>query len=80
MSSTLYLLRRQPDSISPSLFCPTEIDMDVVFIEEAAAIAYPSQKRAVVAVEREAVVVSGPTLTYEDLVDKIFSSERVIVL
>jgi len=80
MSATLYLLRRQPDSISPSLFRPSETDMDVVFIEKAAGMHHPSVKGSVVAVEGESVVVSHPTLTYDELVDKIFSSERVIVL
>jgi len=54
--------------------------MDVVFIEKAAGMDHPSVKGSAVAVEGEAVVVSHPTLTYDELVDKIFSSERVIVL
>ena len=80
MSATLYLLRQQPDLISPSLFRASDTDMDIVFIEHAASIAPSSVKGVVVTVKGTAVSGSSPTLTYDDLVEKIFSSEHIIVI
>ena len=73
MSSTLYLLRQKPEQISPSLFQRGETDIDIVFLEEGSSVIPSSIKE---------VVVSGsrPTLTYDDLVHKIFSSDHVVVL
>ena len=39
MSATLYLLRQQPNSISPSLFRASDADIDIVFVGYAALIA-----------------------------------------
>jgi hypothetical protein len=80
MSATLYLLRQQPNRISPSLFQPGDTDMDIVFIEKAAAMIPPSTKGAVISVERVEVDEVHSTLTYDDLVEKIFSSDRIVVL
>jgi len=80
MSATLYLLRQQPNGISPSLFQSGDTDMDIVFLEKAAAMVPPSIKGAVAVVERVEAVGSHSTLTYDDLVEKIFSSDRIIVL
>lgn len=59
MSTTLYLLRQQPDQISHALFCASDSEMEVVSIEP---------------------IVSMIPSSYDDLIEKIFSSERVIVL
>ena len=80
MSAILYILRQQPDLISPSLFQASDIDMDIVFIEHAASIASSSVKGVVVTAEGMEVGGSRPTLTYEELVEKIFSSEHIIVI
>ncbi|HEY6261361.1 MAG TPA: hypothetical protein VIW47_07205 [Nitrospiraceae bacterium] len=80
MSATLYLLRQQPDHISPSLFRGSDTDVDIVFIECAASIASSSMKEAVVNAAEMTLHDSRQTLGYEDLVEKIFSSERVIVI
>lgn len=80
MSATLYLLRQQPDRISPSLFQPGDTGMDIVLIEKAASMVPPSTKEAVTVGERVEGTGSQSTLTYEDLIEKIFSSDRVIVL
>ena len=80
MSSTLYLLRQKPEQISPSLFKASEADMGIIFIEEALSIIPSSIKEAVVAAEGMTVNESRPTLTYDDLVHKIFSSDHVVVL
>lgn len=37
MNTTLYLLRRRPDEISPALFHVSDPGMEVVFIENAAS-------------------------------------------
>jgi hypothetical protein len=81
MAATLYLLRQQPDHISPSLFRASDEEIDIVFIEQAAFMA-PAllMEGAVVSGEGIEVGSSNRTLTYDDLVEKIFSSEHVIVL
>ena len=80
MGSTLYLLRQQPDRLSPSLFRVSDADMDIVFIEQSTSIT--SSMVGGVVVPSDGITVNGsrPTLTYDDLVEKIFSSEHVIVL
>lgn len=80
MGTTLYLLRQQPDRISSSLFRASDADMEVVFLEQAASIVPSSVKGVVVAAERMASGLSLPTMTYDDLIEKIFSSEHVIVV
>ena len=59
MSTTLYLLRQQPDRISHSLFSAIDLNMEVVSIEP---------------------IMSMIPSSYDDLIEKIFSSEQVIVL
>jgi len=54
--------------------------MDIVFIEKTAEMVPPSIKGAVISIERVEVDEDHSTLTYDDLVEKIFSSDRVIVL
>ncbi len=80
MSATLYLLRQQPDHISPSLFQPSDTDMDIVFIEKAAVKVSSSVKEAVTVGERVEGIESHSMLMYDELVEKIFSSDRIIVL
>ena len=80
MSSTLYLLRQHPDLISSSLFRASDIDMDIVFIEQASSSLPSSVRGSVVAAARMEVEFSHPIMTYDDLVEKIFSSEHIIVL
>jgi hypothetical protein len=80
LSSTLYLLRQKPEQISPSLFQASEADIDIIFIEEASSMIPSSIKGAVVTAEGIMVSGSRPTLTYDDLVCKIFSSDHIVVL
>lgn len=80
MSATLYLLRQQPDRISPSLFRESDADMDIVFVEHSTLTTLSSVKGATVSSEGMMVGDSRQTLSYEDLVEKIFSSEHIIVL
>jgi hypothetical protein len=54
--------------------------MDIVFLEQAASIVPSSVKGIVVATEGIAIGLSHPTITYDDLIEKIFSSEHIIVV
>jgi len=78
MSATLYLLRQQPDRISPSLFSERDIDVNVVVIEDPMAIAFSCVKGA--AMNTEGMLLQNSRQAYEDLIEKIFSSEHVIVI
>lgn len=80
MSVTLYLLRQQPDRISPSLFRASDTDIDIVFVEPTASITTPSVKGFVVSTEGMLVSGSRQSMTYDDLIQKIFSSEQIIVV
>ena len=80
MGTPLYLLRQHPDLISSSLFRASDADMDIIFVEQAASISSSSVKGVVVAAEGMEVGCSHSTMTYDDLVEKIFSSEHIIVL
>ena len=80
MGTTLYLLRQHPDLISSSLVRASDTDMDFVFLEQAASIVPSSVKGIVVATEGISVGLSHPTMTYDDLIEKIFSYEHIIVV
>ena len=80
MSSTLYLLRQRIEQIPPSLFQAGEADIDIVFLEEASSMIPSSIKRDMVIPERMIVGGPHPTLTYDDLIHKIFSSDHIVVL
>jgi hypothetical protein len=54
--------------------------MDIVFIEQTSSIVPSSVKGVVVATEGIAGGPSHPTITYDNLIDKIFTSEHVIVV
>ena len=77
---TLYLLRQHPDHISSSLFRASDTDMDIVFIEQASSRVPTSVKGVIVVTEGMVGERSHPTMTYDNLVEKIFSSERIIVV
>ena len=79
MGTTLYLIRQDLDRISSSLFQASDMDMDVVPIEDVISTA-SSMKGIVVAVKGMAIGYLPSTMTYDDLVEKIFSSEHVIVI
>jgi hypothetical protein len=80
MGMTLYILRQQPAGISSSLFHPGDADMDILFVEQAISTAPSSVKGVAVTVEKDVVGSSSPTITYDDLIERIFSSEHVIVV
>lgn len=80
MATTLYVLRQHPDRISSSIFRASDTETDIVFVEQAASIVPASMKGVVVASEKMAIGVSHPTMTYDELIEKIFSSEHIIVV
>jgi hypothetical protein len=80
MGKTLYVLRQHPDRISSSLFRASDTDIDIVFIEQASSIVPSSVRGVIVVTEGMAGGLSHPTMTYDDFVEKIFSSEHVIVV
>jgi hypothetical protein len=54
--------------------------MDIVFVEQASLIVPSSMKGVTVADEGIPVGLSRPTMTYDDLIEKVFSSEHIIVI
>ena len=80
MSATLYLLRQQPEHISSALFRAGDADIEIVFVERATSLASSFVEGVEVAGERIARGSTREALTYDDLVEKIFLSEHVIVL
>jgi len=80
MGTTLYLLRQHPDCISSSLFRASDSDMDIVFVEQASWIVPSSVKGVAVATEGIVDGLSRPTMTYDDLIEKIFSFDHIIVV
>ena len=80
MGTTLYVLRQPPDRISSSLFRASDTDIDIVFIEQVSSIVTSSVKGVVVVTEGMVGERSHPTMTYDNLVEKIFSSEHIIVV
>ena len=80
MGATLYILRQQHDRISPSLFHMTDTDIDIVLIDQVTPLT-PSSEEGAKNSQDSAVVSGSPSiLTFDDLIEKIFSSEHVVVL
>jgi len=80
MGATLYVLRQPPELISSAIFRAIDADMDIVFIEQTSLIVPSSVKGVVVATEGMVSGSSHPRMTYDDFVEKIFSSEHIIVV
>jgi hypothetical protein len=80
MGTTLYLIRQDLDRVSSSLFQVSDVDIDIVFVEQASSQIPSSVKGFVVGAEGIVVGRSHPIMTYDDLIEKIFSSEHVIVI
>lgn len=77
---TLYVLRQHPDRISSAIFRGTDAQTDVVFVEQAISNAPSSVNGFVVTTEETAVGFSHQSMTYDEFVEKIFSSEHIIVV
>jgi hypothetical protein len=70
MSGTLYLLRQQPEDISPALFTLSDAENDIVLSIRGTAVTSGEML----------VTGSSQTVTYDDLIEKIFASSLVIVI
>ncbi len=80
MGATLYILRQQQHHISPSLFDMSDAHIDVVFMEQGTSLIHLSVEEVIAGGGSIAARSSRQALTYDDLVEKIFSSEHVVVL
>jgi thymidylate kinase len=77
VKKTLYLLRKPIDHIDPSLFLPSESQGDVVFLDRSVMTSFPYKGGTVFSLEN---YESPNSLSYEDLVKKIFEADRTIVI
>lgn len=77
MKKMLYLLRKPVDRIDPSLFLPSESQGDVVLLHKDAIAPLPYEGGTVFTVSS---AESQNGLSYDDLVKKIFQSDRTIVI
>ena len=80
MGVTLYILRQQHDHISRSLFNMSDPHIDVVFMEQSTSLTHLGAEGVMVGGGSITARTSCQALTYDDLVEKIFSSEHVVVL
>jgi len=80
MGVTLYILRQQHYHISPSLFDMSDAHIDVVFMEQGTSLTHLGAEGVMVGGGSITARSSCQALTYDDLVEKIFSSEHVVVL
>lgn len=80
MPSTLYILRKQPDAISPTLFQPGDSNIEVVFVEQVPPMASSFGNGSFVSDKKVAGGSTIPVISYDDLVMKIFSCDHTIVL
>ena len=79
MSKTLYLFRRSLEQVDPALFLATESQGDVVLLEESGGQTFPYAGGRVFTL----TIDNGQgdrDLTYDELVKKIFESDRTVVI
>ena len=76
MKKTLYLLRKPAQEIDPALFLPTESEGDVVLLEENGVEKFPYTGGRMFSVTPGV----GTTLSYDELVKKIFECDRTVVI
>jgi len=80
MGVTLYIIRQQHGLTSLSLFDMSDAHIDVVFMEQGTSLIHLSVEEVIAGGGSIAARSSRQALTYDDLVEKIFSSEHVVVL
>jgi hypothetical protein len=80
MGTTLYILRQQHDRISPSLFHMSDAHIEVIFMEQRTSLTLLGEEEVKVGEGGTVARNSRQALTYDDLVEKIFSSEHIVVL
>jgi hypothetical protein len=80
MGETLYILRQQHNHISHSLFDMSDAHIDVVFMEQGTSLTHLRVEEVMVGVGSIVARSSRQALPYDDLVEKIFLSDYVVVL
>jgi hypothetical protein len=73
MAVTLYILRRRPEDISSSLFQTNGAGTDIVFLQ-------PITSTALTSIRGMDGGHLCPPMTYDDLIDRIFSAEHTVVI
>lgn len=77
MNTTLYLLRQPIERVNQAVFLPSESEGDVVLLEEAVTSVLSHSKGKVFSLVENS---RHPFLSYDDLVQKIFQVDHVIVV
>ncbi len=77
MNKTLYLIRKPVDRINPAMFVPSETEGDVVLLEEGGSFRLVHRGGAVFSLSEHA---PHPRMTYDELVEMIFQSDRAMVI
>jgi len=77
MSTTLYLLRQPADQIPASIFRASENEGEVVALDDTLVTSLSSSGKSVYTIGHSVV---GTSLTYEELIDRIFAHDHVIVI
>ena len=80
MSTTLYLLRQPADEIPASVFVVSDDEGDVVALDDAVATSLSSSGKQVYRVGGVGQAAGGIRLTYEELIDRIFAHDHVMVI
>lgn len=74
---TLYLLRRSYEKIQPSVFLPSETEGDVVLLEKGESSVFSHSKGRVFSLSLE---TTHESLSYDGMIEQIFSHDHVIVV
>ena len=82
MSKMLYLLRQPIERIHRAVFVPSETEGDVVLLEDSGSSAFSHRGGNVFSLTGKAgqSIGQGQTLSYDALIEKIFQSDRTIVV
>ena len=74
---TLYLLRRSHEEIQTSVFLPSETEGDVVLLEKGESSVFSHSRGTVFSLSLE---TTHQALSYDRVIDQIFSHDHVIVV
>jgi hypothetical protein len=77
MNTTLYLLRQSIEHVNQAVFLPSETEGDVVLLEEGGSSVLSHSKGKVFSLAENS---RHSFLSYDDLIDKIFQVDHVIVV
>lgn len=77
MKNTLYLLRKLPDRIDPSLFLASESQGDIVLLDESGMSSFPYEGGTIFSLSNNE---GHNSLSYDGLVRKIFEHDHTIVV